>query len=213
MIPSSAMLTTPERSLITPPRAASVSGVAVTRVWEPKMAMSLTRMLTTSSAISCMGRGTFLGDHDRGGGDLLAAEPEQPADDLGRGDEGDDRRLDDRDQVARDLGLQLHEAGAVVEGAEEQCRRQDAPGIAPRQQSHGDCVEAVAGGDGRRHVVLDAERLDDARGGRQRPGEAHREHRGPSNRDPGGAGGPGVEADGPETEAERRPLDEEPDNR
>src|ERR1700682_1961071 len=115
MIPSRAMLTTPERSLMTPPRAASVSGVAVTSVWEPKTAMSLGRMVTTSSAISCMGRHPLLGDRHRG--DLVAAEAEQPADDLGRGDKGDHRRLHDRDQVGRDLRcrLQLHEARPVVE--------------------------------------------------------------------------------------------------
>src|ERR1700694_1007652 len=103
MIPSSAMLTTPERSLITPPRAARVSGVAVTSVWEPKTAMSLARMFTTSSAISCIGRHSFaLGDRDHCEGG--AAEPEKPTDYLGRGDEGDHRRLDDRDQVGGDLG-------------------------------------------------------------------------------------------------------------
>src|ERR1700738_2828228 len=111
MIPSSALLTTPERSLMTPPRAASVSGVAVTSVWEPKTAMSLARMVTTSSAISCTGRRPFaLGDGNRG--HLIAAHPEQPADDLRRGDKGDHRRLHDRDQVRRHLGcrLQLHVA-------------------------------------------------------------------------------------------------------
>src|SRR3981081_2932559 len=129
MIPSSAMLTTPERSLITPPRAASVSGVAVTSVWEPKTAMSLARMVTTSSAISCIGRRPFaLGDGNRS--HQVTAHAEQPADDLGRGDEGERRRLHDRNQVRRHLGcrLQLHVARPVMERAEEQRGGQDAPG-------------------------------------------------------------------------------------
>src|SRR3982074_1023596 len=138
MIPSSAMLTTPERSLITPPRAARVRGVAVAGVWEPEMAMSLARMLTASSASSCMGRHPLaLGDRHRA--DLVAAEPEQPADDLGGRHEGDDGGLDDRGQVGRDLGcrLQLHEAGAVVEGAEEQGGGQDSPRVAAGEERNG----------------------------------------------------------------------------
>src|SRR5438105_10655281 len=154
MIPSRAMLTTPERSDITPPRAASVSGVAVTRVWAPKTAMSIGRRLKARNARSDTGRDTLsLGDRHRA--DLVAADPEQPADDLGRGDEDDHRRLDDRDQVGGDLGLQLHEAGPVVERAEEKGRREDAPGIASSQQRDGDGVDAVPGGDRRRHGVLD----------------------------------------------------------
>src|SRR3981081_4413002 len=147
------MLTTPGRSLMTPPSAARVSGVAVTSVWEPNTATSLAWMPTTSSAISCKGRRSLpLGDRYRG--DLVAAEPEKPTDDLGGGHEGDHRRLHDRDQVGGNLGrrLQLHEAGAVVESAEKQSRGQDPPRVAAGEERDGDRVKAVTGGDRRRHV-------------------------------------------------------------
>src|SRR5947209_1966544 len=104
MIPSSAMLTTPDRSDITPPSAASVSGVAVISVWLPKMARSSGRMLKASKARSgTRGHGLALGD----GGSLqpVAADAEEPADDLRGRDEHDHRRLHDRDQVRGDLGL------------------------------------------------------------------------------------------------------------
>src|SRR5436305_3858060 len=127
MIPSRAMLTTPERSDMIPPSAASVSGVAVMSVCAPKMATSTGRMLKARKR-SGTRRGR-LPLRDRGRLQLVAADAEQPADDLRRGDEDDDRRLDDGDQVARHLGLQLHEARPVVEGSEEQCRGKDRPRV------------------------------------------------------------------------------------
>src|SRR5207302_1207915 len=161
MMPSSAMLVTPERSHMTPPKAASASGVAVTSVCDPMTVMSPAWMASSNT-----GDGLALGYRDLG--DLSLAQPEQPADDGGRSDEDDHRGLHDRDQVGGDLRLQLHEAGPVVERAEEHRGGQDRPRVAARQQGDRDRVKAVAGGERRRHHVLDAERLDDP--GRRRQG-------------------------------------------
>src|SRR5205807_2063899 len=156
MMPSRAMLVTPDRSHMTPPKAASASGVAVTSVCEPKTVTSLAWIASSNT-----GDGLALGDGDLG--DLAFAEPEQPADDGGRGDEDDHRGLHDRDQVRGHLRLQLHEAGPVVERAEQHRGRKDRPGVAAGEQRDRDRVKPVAGGDGRRHDVLDAEGLHDPR--------------------------------------------------
>src|SRR5439155_9025165 len=113
MMPSSAMLVTPERSHMIPPSAASTRGVAATTVavarltswafWNqaPIVATTLRDPLARRR-----GRESPLADADGGRGRL--PEPQDPADQQRRGHEHDHRRLDDRDQVGRDLRLQLH---------------------------------------------------------------------------------------------------------
>src|SRR6266571_591409 len=130
IIPSMAMLTTPLRSEITPPRAGSSSSTAAASVACHRFAVkSRWRMSVTGVMASGLrGRRRRLGHQRcsrrhlrRQGGwrpgqawDALANGPDEI-----RRDAEEDQRLQDENQVARDVGVRLHDRTAGVKCPEE----------------------------------------------------------------------------------------------
>src|SRR2546428_7249899 len=116
MQPSSAMFVTPERSVITPPSAASAIGVAsrsvAARTPAPMSTSRLTALPLPPRSCQCLRRGA-------------APRGDRPHDRLGSDHEQDDR-LDDLDEVRGDARVGLHERPATLERGEEQRGERDA---------------------------------------------------------------------------------------
>src|SRR5690606_24703815 len=154
MMPSSAMLTTPERSLNRPPSAANRSGV-VARTMDENSA----RRTTVSTALSPFLRLGGLRQRLR----LLALDRvalprvreataergvhERLRQEAARGDEQHDQRQDHAHDLAREVGEgDVQHRAPVLHDPEQERREQDAEGVVAGEQGHGDAVEAVAGG-------------------------------------------------------------------
>src|SRR5258706_4316600 len=101
MQPSSAMFVTPERSVMTPPRAASAMGVARRSVAASTPAPMRTSRLTASS-------------RSREGLGRCAAPRRDRSDDGLRGDDEQHDRFDDLYEVRGDAGVRLHERPAAL---------------------------------------------------------------------------------------------------
>src|ERR1700674_1835852 len=97
--------------------------------------------------------------------------------------------------------------------SEEKRRRKDRPRVAASKQRDGDRIEAIADRERRWHVMRNAEDL--IRTGEARKGarDAHRQHEGPGDRDPGGASSTLAEADRADPEADRGPLQQRSEER
>src|SRR5437879_1827449 len=106
MMPSSAMLTTPERSQRIPPRAARVSGVAVTASGPEDRPCPGAEGNPSHDGLVAVGDLQLL--------ERFLAQAEEPAHDHGRCHKDDDHCLDHGTQVSGDLGFELHEAGPVA---------------------------------------------------------------------------------------------------
>src|SRR5690554_3093815 len=201
MMPSSAMLTTPARSLNSPPRAANSSGV-VARIMEEKSASIST--VSMSTPLPCGGSflvGVVLGGP--GGGVEPGARIQYTLrQEAAGGDEEHDQREDHADDLAREVGEgDVEHRAAVLENPEEEGGEDDEDGLVGAQQRHGYAVEAVVGGDGLPQcVVLQRAAQHVVRGGQasQAPADGH----GPDGvlGDAGAAvlGGAGREAHRPE---------------
>ena len=142
IIPSMPMLTTPERSLMTPHRAPSAIGAASAQddrrdrrhdvdqeadqledEPEDRDVETGTSISGPSARLAAVRAGDRLelGDRRR----LARPEPEDPAHDDVGGQEEQDDRLDHVDHLDRDAGLDLHQRGAGAHGAEQQRGEQD----------------------------------------------------------------------------------------
>src|SRR5262245_27738158 len=123
-MPSSAMLMTPDRSENMPPSAASTSGVD-------------NRIVEKTSEIvkrSAMARRSLQSLPQAGQG---------PAEHRFRGDEENDRRLQNLDDVLGDVpGERVDRNPAAREHGKEQSREHDAGGVIPSQQRHCDPCES-----------------------------------------------------------------------
>src|SRR4051812_3463836 len=139
IIPSRPMLTTPERSLNSPPRVARNRGVNA-RMAEAITARPMSWPRKSSTLLDLL-------QTTAGGG---------PRRQLERDHDGEqDDALQDGDQLLRDLGAQPDPGRGPVQIAEQQCRPDDpGPGVAPEQGDR-DAGEPVAA-----HVVELGEPVD-----------------------------------------------------
>src|SRR5690606_23405990 len=148
MMPSRAMLTTPERSLNRPPSAANRRGVVA-------RSMDETRARSSTVSIS----GGFLGSGDTLligvvlGGAALGAHPgarveEALRQEAPRGDEQHHQREDHAHDLAREVGEgDVEHRAAVLQDPEQERRGHDEDRLVGAEQRHRDAVEAVVGGD------------------------------------------------------------------
>src|SRR6185503_14070600 len=163
MQPSRAMFVTPDRSVMTPPSAASAIGVARRSI----AARTPTPMRTSRFMSSCSCRQRLRR--------RAAALRDRAHDRLGRDDE-EDRRLDDLDQVRRDARVRLHERAAARERGEEDAGERDADGRVLAEQRDGDRVEAEARREAVEHPVEEPAHLDHPRETRKAAGDEHHQH-------------------------------------
>ena len=134
--------------------------------------------------------------------------PDRP-DQVRRGDEHDDQRHDEHEEVERDPGLDAHRLAARRQRPEQERGDDDAARAEARQQGEGDRGEPDPAGQVEREL---ADRADD----QERPGQAgqrarqgHRQHHRAAGAHPGVARGRQVEPGGPQLEALGRPEQEE----
>ena len=110
-------------------------------------------------------------------------------------------------------GLDLHQAGPGAHGTEQQAGEHDADRVGPREQRHGDRVEADVGRVGGRHVALHAQDLDRAGQPAEQPADGERQHDQQPRPHARVARRIRVCADGPDLEAQRAAEEEPPDDR
>ncbi len=182
MMPSSPMLTTPERSESTPPSAAKISGVALTSV-------------SPASAISAT---------------TNAVHVEPPRRDVAPSRERDDHEtLDHVDDVARHVGFGLHRERAVLQDAERERRDDDPERFEVADQRDRDRDEAVARTEPGVEAVQHAGDERCAAEAGDRAGERHREQRDAAQIDARAARGFGRFAGRAQFEAEHRAIEDE----
>src|SRR5450759_1936584 len=196
IMPSSAMLTTPERSQMVPPIAARASGVAM-------------RMADANR--SGVRKLSHIGVPLPLESELLTALDEPGDDRLGAHEE-DDERLHDHDDLVRDVGRELHHSRTGRERSEQDRGEDDGDRVVLGEQRDCDAGEAEPGARGHlvEHPVLDTEDLRRAGQARKGSRDAQSVDGRDGDRDAAVLGGPLVETDGADTVAERRLLQDPP---
>src|SRR5919108_406655 len=215
IIPSRPMFTTPLRSENMPPSAANVSGVAYRSV----AAVSADHVMTASRCGTAARVAKMPPTIPRmpAALELPPQLPEVDDEEVGP-DEEDDEALDDPREVPRELGLEdvrveVPRRRAVEKRCEEDGGEEDPDRRVAAEQRHGDADERdLRGGLDGREVAAALPPEDVARAGeaREEARDRHREEVVARDVDTAVAGRLGVEPDGADLVADRRPPQDEP---
>src|SRR5262245_58846045 len=201
ILPSRPMSMVPERSENMPAMAHNTSGVAMRSVAE--------RIETAWSQRSMSGG--LRQDRAPVQHQVKPRDP-RPVHVGKRTGEHDDQALHRHDHVAVDGGNLEREFGAaLIERAEQKSRELDADRMIAPHQRHRDAGETGAGDEIQQHVVVVADDLVERDAGRQRAGQAHRDHDDAPRRDAGIDRRLRRQADRADRIAPARTPDEDPD--